>query len=218
MKSYVFCASALALVAGIAIAITASRGEARDHGQAGQTFPVIEPDLLATIEARLNRAQASGELARTNALFARRAEARVRRPDPVRGLSPAREARSWDFDPTVTIERDIRDQKGNLIAAAGQKLNPLDFVAIRPALVFIDGDSAEELAWALARSSDLTAKIILVKGSPIDIMTARKRRIYFDQGGRLTGKFGIGHTPALVTQAGKVMRVSEVVLKRGGGA
>src|SRR3546814_11836348 len=79
------------------------------------TFPVIEPDLLSTIEARLRGAEASGELARMNEVFAKRVEQRVRRPKPVEGVTPARTARSWDYDPSIAIERDIREQKGNLI-------------------------------------------------------------------------------------------------------
>ena len=207
-------AALLALVAA-ALLLGPIRGEARDYGQAGQAFPIIEPDLLATIEARLRRAEASGELARMNEVFARRVEAKVRRPKPVEGITPARTARSWDYDPTAVIERDIRDQKGNLIAAAGQRINPLDFVAIRQDLVFIDGDSAAELAWATSRYPDLKAKIIFVSGSPIEQMTAKKRRFYFDQEGKLTSTFGIAHTPAVVSQSGKMMRVSEMVIKPG---
>lgn len=206
---------AVAAVVGAMVVIGPMRSEAKDYGQAAQTFPVIEPDLLSTIENRLRRAEASGELARTNEMFAKRVEAKVRRPDPVSGITPAQAARSWDFDPSVTMERDIRDQKGNLIAAAGQRINPLDFVSIRQDLIFIDGDDSEQLAWATTRYSDLKAKIIFVKGSPIEQMTAKKRRFYFDQEGKLTSRFGIEHTPAVVTQAGKVMRVSEVVLKTG---
>ncbi|PBN42300.1 type-F conjugative transfer system protein TraW [Sphingobium sp. D43FB] len=204
----------LALAAAVLL-VGPMRSEARDYGQAGQAFPITEPDLLATIEARLRRAEASGELARMNEVFAKRVEAKVRRPTPVEGITPARVGRSWDYDPTVAIERDIRDQKGNLIAAAGQKINPLDFVAVRQDLVFIDGDNAAELAWATARYADLKAKIIFVNGSPIEQMTAKKRRFYFDQEGKLTGTFGIEHTPAVVTQAGKVMRISEMVIKPG---
>jgi hypothetical protein len=37
--------------------------------------------------------------------------------------------------------------------------------------------------------------IVLVKGSPTDLMKATQRRFYFDQMGSLTGKFGIAHTP-----------------------
>ena len=191
------------------------RSEARDYGHAGQTFPVIEPDLLSAIEGRLRRAEASGELARMNGIFAKRVEQRVRRPKRVEGITPARTARSWDYDPSIAVERDIRDQKGNLIAAAGHRVNPLDFVAIKQDLVFVDGDDAAQLSWATSRYTDLKAKIIFVNGSPIEQMTAKKRRFYFDQEGRLSATFGIEHTPAVVSQNGKTMRVSEVVLKPG---
>jgi conjugal transfer pilus assembly protein TraW len=192
-------------------------GAARDYGAAGQSFPIIEPDLLATIEARLRRAQDSGELDRTNALFAKRVADRVRRPVPVRGITPAQVARSWEYDPTIELEKDIFDQKGHLIASAGQKLNPLEFVPVGQALVFIDGDNIEELIWATGRYTDLNAKIIFVNGSPFEQMSVRKRRFYFDQNGKLAGKFGIAHTPAIISQVGKVMRVSEAVLPGGRG-
>ncbi|WP_298089623.1 type-F conjugative transfer system protein TraW [uncultured Sphingomonas sp.] len=204
---------------GVAIVVTgAMRTEARDYGQAAQSFPVIETDLLATIEARLKRAEATGELARTNAMFAKRVEAKVRRPTPVAGLSPASVARAWEYDPSVRLERDIRDQKGNLIAAAGQTLNPLDFVAVKQALVFVDGDNPDQLAWATGRYDDRAAKIIFVGGSPIEEMTSRKRRFYFDQEGKLTSRFGIEHTPAVVRQDGRIMRVTEHVVKPGGAS
>ena len=215
MRAALGGAAAVVTLVAAALVVGPIRGEAKDYGQAGQAFPIIEPDLLATIETRLRRAEASGELARMNEVFAKRVEAKVRRPKPVEGITPARTARSWDYDPTVAIERDIRDQKGNLIAAAGQKINPLDFVGIRQDLVFIDGDNAAQVAWATARYTDLKAKIIFVGGSPIEQMTAKRRRFYFDQEGKLTGTFGIEHTPAVVSQAGKVMRVSEMVIKPG---
>ena len=215
MKAILTASAAIVPMAAVLLFIGPIRSEARDYGHAGQTFPVIEPDLLSTIEARLRGAEASGELARMNEVFAKRVEQRVRRPKPVEGLTATRIARSWDYDPSIAIERDIRDQKGNLIAAAGHRVNPLDFVEIRQDLVFVDGDDAAQLVWATSRYTDLKAKIIFVNGSPIEQMTARKRRFYFDQEGRLTGTFGIEHTPAVVSQTGKTMRVSEIVVKPG---
>lgn len=205
----VACLGAAALLTG------SERSEARDFGQLGQTFPVVEADLLATIEARLQRAQATGEMDRVNAAFAKRVEAKVRRPVPVSGITPAEEARTWDYDPTITLEREIRDHKGQVIAEAGQRINPLDFVSMRQSLVFVDGDDTAQVDWATKRFTELNAKIIFVNGSPIESMTARKRRFFFDQEGRLTGKFGIRHTPAVVEQTGKLLHVSEMVLKPG---
>jgi len=202
----------VAIVALLSISLT-SATRARDHGVVGQVFPIVEPDLLATIEAKLQRLQAEGEIDRMNAAFAKRTEARVRRPKPVAGITPASEARTWAYDPTITIERDVQDQKGNYIARRGQTVNPLDFTAVSQALVFVDGDNDAEMAWATTTYSDLKAKIILVSGSPIDEMTQRQRRFYFDQEGRLTGKLGIRHTPAVAVQDGRVMKLSEIKLK-----
>lgn len=205
-----------AFVFSLAAMLTGStRSEARDYGQTAQAFPIIELDLLSTIEARLKRAEVTGELARTNAMLAKKVEAKVRRPTPVAGITPAIEAREWNYDPSVRLDREIRDQKGNLIAAAGQTINPLDFVAIRQALVFVDGDDPDQIAWATSRYTDLSAKIIFVRGSPLEAMTDRKRRFYFDQAGKLTSRFGIEHVPAVVRQNGRVMRVSEQVVKKG---
>ena len=202
----------VAIVALLSISLT-SATRASDHGVVGQTFPIVEPHLLATIEAKLQRLQANGEIDRMNAAFAKRTEARVRRPQPVSGITPAAEARTWAYDPTITIERDVQDQKGNFIARRGQTVNPLDFTAVTQALVFVDGDNDAEMAWATANYSDLKAKIILVSGSPIDEMTQRQRRFYFDQEGRLTGKLGIRHTPAIAVQDGRVMKLTEIKLK-----
>ena len=202
----------VAIVALLSVSLS-SATRASDHGVVGQTFLIVEPDLLATIEAKLQRLQANGDIDRMNAAFARRAEARVRRPKPVAGITPATEARTWAYDPTITIERDVQDQKGNYIARRGQTVNPLDFTAVTQALVFVDGDNKAEMAWATTQYSDLKAKIILVSGSPLEEMTARQRRFYFDQEGRLTGKLGIRHTPAVAVQDGRVMKLSEIKLK-----
>lgn len=202
----------IAIVALLSVSLN-SATRARDHGVVGQVFPIVEPDLLATIEAKLQRLQAEGEIDRMNAAFAKRTEARVRRPKPVAGITPTSEARTWAYDPTITIERDVQDQKGNYIARRGQTVNPLDFTAVSQALVFVDGDNNAEMAWATTTYSDLKAKIILVSGSPIDEMTQRQRRFYFDQEGRLTGKLGIRHTPAVAVQDGRVMKLSEIKLK-----
>lgn len=202
-------------IAGLLVAAgLGASSQARDFGTLGQSFPVIEPDLLATIEARLANLQASGKIDEMNLQFARRAEETVRRPPPVQGITAATRDRSWQFDPAMIVERDIRDQKGNLIAAAGQRVNPLDFITVRQALVFVDGDDARQMEWAIGRWKAEEAKIIFVSGSPIEEMTNRQRRFYFDQNGVLTGRFGIRHTPAVVSQAGKVMQVREHVLAR----
>jgi conjugal transfer pilus assembly protein TraW len=195
-----------------------SPAHAVDHGQVGEAWPVVEPDFLDVIRAKLEGAKASGKLDELNARFAARVKARVMRPVPVAGISAAIEDRSWEFDPTVVIESDIRDHKGNLIAAAGQRINPLDTIAMSQKLLFINGDDPAQVSWAMAQGDDLKTKVIMVAGSPFELIKARQRRFYFDQAGSLTAKFGIEHVPASVVQKGKILVVTEDALSQGKGA
>ena len=70
--------------------------------------------------------------------------------------------------------------------------------------------------WALRQGAPDKLWIVLVKGSPTDLMKATQRRFYFDQMGALTGKFGIAHTPALLVQQGDHLDIREVALARNG--
>lgn len=210
------------IVLGLGLALSAgwpviSMVQAADHGQMGQTFPIIEEDLLTTIEARLRTLEASGQIADLQRRMQEQATMSVRRPKPVAGLSAASERRQWLFDPSIVLEADIRDDKGNLIAARGTRVNPLDHVALGHDLIFVDGTDQTQVDWAVRSHSAEGAKIIFVAGSPFDAMKPHQRRFWFDQGGRLTARFGIRHTPAVVTSAGKALRVTEVQLGTKGG-
>lgn len=214
------CATRIALVgclsmlAGTAMppAELQANGRANDLGRFGTTWPVIEPDLLAMIDARLTAAKNSGELDRLNSAFAARARARVVNPSPVAGLTPASERRHWTYDPTIEVPADIHDDKGRLIAARGTRVNPLDLVSLPRMLIFIAGTSEHELAWAQAQGDDSRIAVILVSGSPFARMKTLRRRIWFDQNGALVRRFGIAHTPALVRQRGRVLEIEEVVV------
>ena len=198
------------LLAALLVTAMPTGAGARDYGQRGAVFPLIERDLLEQIHARLKAMEASGETARLNEELKRRTIARVNRPDPVAGLVHASAHRRWTFDPTISLAADIRGARGELIHAAGTMVNPLDSVQLRSPLLFLDGDDPEQLAWALSKNRN--AKLILVKGAPLELMKARQRRFYFDQGGKLTAKFGIRAVPARVRQQGRLLEVTEIAL------
>lgn len=192
---------------------------ARDHGVMGQTWPVIEPDLLTTIDAKLKSLEASGGIARMQKELAAKTEYRVRNPQPVAGLGVTQEPRAWLFDPSIVVADDIRDAKGNLIAARGTKVNPLGLVQLKTDLVFVDGRDPAQIAWATSKWESTKAKIIFVAGSPFDRMGEYKRRFFFDQQGKLTQHFGIAHVPAVVSQEGEALRIQELLApKPKGGA
>ena len=189
---------------------------ARDFGTFGPTWAIAEPDLLAVIKARLEAARQNGTLDAMNRRFVETAQASVRRPHAVTGMTPATSERRWSFDPSVTLSQDIRDARGNLIAAQGQRFNPLTHLNLAHSFAFIDGDSAEERDWDMHQGAPDRLWIVLVKGSPTDLMKATQRRFYFDQMGTLTGRFGIAHTPALLIQQGDHLDIREVALPHAG--
>jgi conjugal transfer pilus assembly protein TraW len=200
--AFPLCATSLAL-------IVTSAAQARDYGQHGTVWPVIEPDLLAQIHARLLHLEATGETAKLNEELKRRTIARVNRPAKVAGIVLASAVRRWSFDPTITVDADIKDDKGRTVIARGTRVNPLDTVPLRAPLVFLDGDDQRQIDWALARYGRTPAKFILVSGAPLELMKARQRRFYFDQGGKLSTHFSIRAVPAVVEQQGRQLLVTE---------
>ena len=211
-----------AFLVAATLAVSAAPAAARDYGAAGALFPVVEPDLLASIHARLTMLEKTGATQRLNAELQRRSIARVNRPAPVEGLTRAEVARSWLFDPTIVLADDIADDRGRVIMSRGTRVNPLDSVALRHNLLFLDGDDPAQLAWALARaankpafnkpSGDKPAKLILAKGAPLELMRTRRTRFYFDQGGTLIRHFAIRALPAMVEQHGRQLKISEIAL------
>ncbi len=199
----------LCLLAMLAAGPSASVS-AKDLGVRGATWPVAEPDLLKQIEVRLAEMERSGELARFEAEARERASGMLEEPNPVPGIAPAGQARSWTFDPSITVARDIRAVDGTLIAAAETRIDPFAYVPLSRDLLFVDGRRDAEIAWALAHGRP--SKIVLLAGRPLDLARRHGRPFHFDQGGRLAARLGLRFTPSLVTRTGAHLRITEIAL------
>ena len=200
----------LAAALGCALTLAAPPAPAKDLGVRGAVWPVAEPDLLAQIEARLGEMQASGETARMRREAAERARHRIEAPGRVTGIVTARVHRTRLFDPSITVDRDIRAAGGTLIAARGARVNPLDMQPLTRDLLLIDGARPVEVAWALRH--ERPSSIVLVAGRPLDLMRTHGRPFFFDQGGRLSKRLGLRATPSVVAAEGSLLRITEVPL------
>ena len=181
---------------------------ATDLGTWGDLWPVEEPDMLSVIEKRLQTLQQSGEMEKKMTEFKDRVVRNSQRPSPVEGIRRAiRYERRW-FDPTVRVDKDLSDSHGNIFAQAGQVFNPLEVTAFNETLWFIDGDDPDQVAWVKRQTPDtLIARIILVRGNIPETSKMLDSRIYFDQNGALTTRFGISEVPARVTAAPSGLRL-----------
>ena len=180
--------------------------EFQDYGTHGHLFEIKEVSLIDEIMEKLETAQKEGRLAQLQAEFTNRVKAKVLRPTPVSGITKVKTARQWTYDPTFTQSETIIDDKGRVIVAAGTTVNALDKLNWGEALIFIDVDDAEQVAWATKQPG----KIVLTNGVPLELMDSLKRPVFFDQGGMLCKRFKIEATPALVEQEGRLLRVREV--------
>jgi conjugal transfer pilus assembly protein TraW len=183
-----------------------------DLGSIGPTYPISEANLLEFIAQRLREKQANGELARLQDQARERGIQAVRQPQPVAGLRTTQQPRTFYFDPSFTLDRNILDPQGHLMFAAGSRHNPLDVVSLSRHLLFFDARDARQVSRAreLIQRYQGQLKAILTAGSYLDLMKAWRTPVYYDQQGVLTRRLGIAQVPALVSQEGKRLRVDEL--------
>ncbi|WP_420475241.1 type-F conjugative transfer system protein TraW [Noviherbaspirillum sp. ST9] len=201
------------LVVAAALAASA-HGRAVDLGTIGPLYPIAEPHLLDDIRQRLQEKERSGELKRREQRARERGVDAVAHPQPVAGVRAAETARTFYFDPSFTLDRNVFDDKGQLLFAAGTRKNPLEVVALSKHLLFFDARDQRQVARAreLITFYRGRAKPILVGGSYLDLMKAWRLRVYYDQQGLLTRRLGITQVPAIVSQEGLRLRIDELVL------
>jgi conjugal transfer pilus assembly protein TraW len=78
-----------------------------------QTFPIKEKSIVQELEERSNKYD--WEAAKKNAIKS------TWQNQWMASLPVSDENKIWYIDPTIQVNQDIRDNQGNLIAAAGQK-------------------------------------------------------------------------------------------------
>lgn len=184
---------------------------AQHLGTEGTTFSIKERNILEWILERLRGMDEKGEIAKIQEEFKQKSIDSIMHPVAVQGISHAVQDREYLYDPSITLADAILTHDGQTVHPAGTRVNPLETVKFSDTYLFIDGDDPEHISWALSHPAP-KKKIILTSGPIIDLMKENQIRLYFDQKGKYTRKFGIQHVPAQVSQFGKYLRVKEVAL------
>lgn len=200
------------IVIVILIILFVSSSFAENLGTFGQVHGIAEEDFLSFIQKRLLVMQANGEWKKIEDQFKENVKRHADRPTPVSNITTAIEYKTWDYDPSITVPYDLRDSEGHIIAKAGTTVNPLSYINLHHALLFIDGDDSKQIQVAKGIDNVLKGriKLVLVRGSVTENEKRFNKPIYFDQGGSLVSKFNIQHVPALVWQNGLVLKVQEI--------
>ena len=176
----------------------------------GETFEIIEKDLIEVIKDKLKILEADGSLSKHQSKLKKQLIKSAKNPKPVENIKDTTKARSFVYDPSFFLNQDLKDDKGQVFYKKGSLINPLNYQSLNKPLLFIDGDQQKQIDWALCyKKINPNYKIILVKGSPFKLMEALNFPIYFDQFGVIVKKLGIEFVPARVVQKGKMLQVFE---------
>jgi len=169
-------------------------------------------------------------------ILTQKAKKAIHTPQPVKGVTKTTKDRIFYYDPSIIVPYDLKDHEGKTFHKAGTKINPLKFRSLSSPLIFIDGNDKAQVTWvettylhsASTSKTHIFPKIILIAGSPFQLMEQWNQFIgdqlvgiqpvgiqpvYFDQGGKLTGKLGIKHVPAIVIQEGLKLKITEIALE-----
>lgn len=185
---------------------------AYDFGQRGQVYSIIETNFLDVIYNKLHKYKEEGRLDELNKEFTEKVKKSIYRPKSS-NIGPALANRMFYFDPTLELEKDIKNENGDIIAKSGTKVNPLNMVRLSKKLLFINGDIQKEVEYARTMlTSEASTKVILVGGSVYETNRSLGVQVYFDQEQRLINRFGLKFTPSVVQQEDKYLKINEVAL------
>lgn len=196
----------------VALCIPTWHAQSADLGQHGPVWPIAEQNLLDVIYDHLRAREAAGDVERLQQEMTDNTRAYVNRPRPVPGLTRATEPRSFLFDPSITVQQDLADHEGRVFAYRGQRVNPLEYSAFNKRIIVLDGDDADQVAYALTDGDEFDTLLVITNGSPLDLAKAHNRRFWFDQDGVIVNRFHIEALPTVITREDPYLRIEEVVL------
>lgn len=182
---------------------------AKDFGVQGATVAITERSLLEVIEEKLQQASKTGQLASIQKEAQEKVSKKAQNPTRVKGIRKTTKSRRFHFDPTLAVDHDIKDHRGQIIHPKGTRINPLETLSWGQPLVFLDGEDESQVEWVLKHHPK--AKFVLIGGKPLELLKRHKVRFYFDQGGALIQKFKIQQVPARVSQDGYYLLIEEIL-------
>ncbi len=188
------------------------KGRRGNLGAYGPTVPVAEVDLIEVIKAKAEAydwaASAEGALDR---FWAR---------TPAHDLPRSPRERVRMLDPTFEVTQSIEAPDGTVIAAVGDRVNPLDAIPVMSTLLFFNPADADQVAWA-------KKAVAKYRNGPLTVMASQLRSLDgLDGLGTLSTQIGarvfslpedvrrtfhIERVPTVVTAQGNVFHIHEQV-------
>jgi conjugal transfer pilus assembly protein TraW len=169
-------------------------------GIVGETYPVMEPDIVA--EVRQKSPVMNGDI-----LLERM---KMYQPASLHTLPRAIEDRTFLVDMTYTLDRDLVDGEGKIIYPRGFTFNPLDYISFPGGLVVIDGQDISQVQWF--RSSpyyvNLRTKLLLSGGHAAELIETLQRPVFYLTND-IAARLKLSAVPSIVIQKEGKLQVRE---------
>lgn len=178
--------------------------------QVGQTYAVVEPDILEEIQARAEAYDWDGAV--------EGAKQRLASYRPGHDLPAAEKDEVYYVDPTITLNQDIYSPEGDqLIAPAGAKVNPLDTVMLERAYIVFDPEARSQKdivrQWLQARPRSMLIATRYPQGEVgRPAISEELKTDVYTLNEQIVERFALKATPALIEQEGNLLRIT---VKRG---
>ncbi|WP_203368729.1 type-F conjugative transfer system protein TraW [Cysteiniphilum marinum] len=201
---------------------------AKNLGQYGHTFEIVEMNFLDLIHIKLNALEQSGFLAQWQKEVKEKVKAKMLRPTPI-NLPVTLQPDTFYYQPMITLPKDIVDHTGKILYRKGLTVNALDVstypkqlqqYSLTPpiydtVLLFANGDDALQVKWLAhkintLKQSKVNFKVILTGGNVHTVSLALKFNVRFDQGGFITRTLGIKAVPSVVSKEDVSMKIEEI--------
>jgi conjugal transfer pilus assembly protein TraW len=174
----------------------------------GPTYEILEPDTLEEIE---QRTKATDWDAYFNKTPPEESSAFVSVD-----LPPATANRSYLFDPTYVLPRDIVDGYGRVLWPAGTKVNVYERIQTTARTIVI-GDTPEQFRWLREVAKPQAGDRVYLAGGNVYMRGVAEQRKLFLLEDRVIERFGLRAVPSIVQQEGNRLRVEEFSLNAGSG-
>jgi len=184
----------------------------KNLGVVGATYPIAERDALEEVEEKVKGVNWSEYFSR------QRIERAVKRYKPdIKHLPEAKENRTFTVDMTYTLDFDISDGKGGILYPKGYTFSPLDYVLLPNTIVIINPLNKKQLEWFREEyNKNVRVTLLITDGSPMELMEVFKRPVYFANN-LILEKFKVNALPAVISQKGRFIEVSQVSIVEGQG-
>jgi len=187
------------------LAVNPAFGVIKNFGTVGETYPVVEPDILAELRADARQHQPTREEIVQ--------KVRTYQPRNLQPLPRATQNRTFLADMTYTFKKDIVDGKGNIIYPRGYTFNPLDYYSFHGGMVVIDGSDPDQIKWFEKSPyfNNHQARLLLSGGYAYDLVEQYKRPVFYLTK-IIARRLQLAAVPAVVVQKGKKLQVREVYI------